>query len=184
MKVIENFLEKNDYLKLKELISNINFPWRIRTHMVEPGETYKNNHNQVDFLNIKQESKNDNTYYFTYNFFNDFICHSEHFENYIIPIMRKLNAKAIVQIRSNFYLNKLFEKSDLHIDNNADVNCKTAILNFTTCDGGTEFLVNDELKFVESVENKIVIFNSNILHRTVASKTTSARIILNMNYFD
>ena len=162
MKVIENFLEKKEYLRLKELIFNIDFPWRIRNNMVN----------------------NDKTYYFTYNFFNNFICQSEHFENYIIPIMRKLNAKAIVQIRSNFYLNKLFEKSDLHIDNNADVNCKTAILNFTTCDGGTEFLVNDELKFVESVENKIVIFNSNILHRTVASKTTSARIILNMNYFD
>ena len=162
MKVIENFLEKNDYLKLKELIFNIDFPWRIRNNMVN----------------------DDKTYYFTYNFFNNFICQSEHFENYIIPIMRKLNAKAIVQIRANLILNKLFEKSDLHIDNTNDFNCKTAILNFTTCDGGTELLIKDELKFVESVENKIVIFNSNTQHRTVPSKTTSARIILNMNYFD
>ena len=162
MKVIENFLEKNEYLRLKELIFNIDFPWRIRNNMVN----------------------NDKTYYFTYNFFNNFICQSEHFENYIIPIMRKLNAKAIVQVRANLILNKLFEKSDLHIDNTNDFNCKTAILNFTTCDGGTELLIKDELKFVKSEENKIVIFNSNIQHRTVPSKTTSARIILNMNYFD
>jgi hypothetical protein len=162
MKVIENFLEKKEYLRLKELIFNIDFPWRIRNNMVN----------------------NDKTYYFTYNFFNNFICQSEHFENYIIPIMRKLNAKAIVQVRANLILNKLFEKSDLHIDNTNDFNCKTAILNFTTCDGGTELLIKDELKFVKSEENKIVIFNSNIQHRTVPSKTTSARIILNMNYFD
>ena len=162
MKVIENFLEKNDYLKLKELIFDTDFPWRIRNGMVN----------------------NDNVYYFTYNFFNNFVCQSTHFEKYITPIMRKLNAKAIIQIRANLILNKLFEKSDLHIDNNDDVNCKTAILNFTTCDGGTELLVNNELKFVKSVENKIIIFNSDIKHRTIPSKTTSARIILNMNYFD
>ena len=161
MKVIENFLEKNDYLKLKQLIFDIDFPWRIRNGMVT-----------------------DNVYYFTYSFFNNFVCQSTHFEKYIIPIMNKLNAKAIIQIRANLLLNQLFEKSDLHIDNNADVNCKTAVLNFTTCDGGTELLVNNKLEFVKSVENKMIIFNSDIKHRTIASKTTSARIILNMNYFD
>jgi hypothetical protein len=162
MKVIENFLEKNEYLRLKELIFNIDFPWRIRNNMTEI----------------------DKAYYFTYNFFYNYVSQSEHFENYIIPIMRKLNAKAIVQVRANLILNKLFEKSGFHIDNTDDFNCKTAILNFTTCDGGTELLINDKIKFLESVENKIVIFDSNIKHRTVPSKTTSARIILNINYFD
>jgi len=95
MKVIENFLEKNEYLRLKELIFNIDFPWRIRNNMTEI----------------------DKAYYFTYNFFYNYVSQSEHFENYIIPIMRKLNAKAIVQVRANLILNKLFEKSGFHIDN-------------------------------------------------------------------
>jgi hypothetical protein len=162
MKIIENFLEKNEYLKLKELIFNVDFPWRIRNNMVG----------------------NDGAYYFTHNFFNNFLISSEYFRDYIIPIMQRLNAKAIVQVRANLILSKLFEKSDLHIDNTNDFKCKTAILNFTTCDGGTELLIKDKLKFIKSEENKIIIFDQNVRHRSITSQKTSARVILNMNYFD
>jgi len=58
------------------------------------------------------------------------------------------------------------------------------ILYLNTCDGGTEFKINDKIEFIKSEENKIVIFNSNIEHRAVTSKNADFRYIINFNYFD
>ena len=54
----------------------------------------------------------------------------------------------------------------------------------STNDGGTEFKFKDKIKFIESQENKIVIFNSNIEHRAVTSKNSDFRYLINFNYFD
>ena len=99
----------------------------------------------------------------------------------LIPILSKLNCKAPIQIRSNMFINKLFEKSGWHTDYTYD--STTAILYLNTCDGGTELKINNEIKFINAEENKIVIFPSNTEHRACTSTNSNKRYIINFNYF-
>jgi hypothetical protein len=41
----------------------------------------------------------------------------------------------------------------------------------------------DKTKFIKSEENKVIIFDSNIEHRSVIQTDTDRRLILNLNYF-
>jgi hypothetical protein len=155
----KNFLPKENFTQLYELITNNDFPWRIRNKM----------------------TPDDDNYYFTYNFYNNFYHSSEYYFNYIIPILTRLNCKAPIEIRSNMVINKLFEKSGWHTD--YKYKSTTAILYLNTCNGGTEFKINNEIKFVNAEENKIVIFPSSIEHRACTSTDSDRRYIINFNYF-
>ena len=159
IKEIKNFLSKEDFIKLNSLITDHEFPWRIRKRM----------------------TPDDANYYFTYNFYNNFSQSSEYYFNYIVPILLKLNCKAPIQVRSNMVISKLFEKSGWHID--YPYNSTTAILYLNTCDGGTEFKINNKIKFINAEENKIIIFPSNIEHRGCTSTDSDKRYIINFNYF-
>jgi hypothetical protein len=155
----KNFLPKENFIQLCQLITDKDFPWRVRNRM----------------------TPDDNNFYFTYSFYNNFYHNSEHYFSHIIPILNQLNCKAPIQIRSNMVINKLFKKSGWHID--YPYSSTTAILYLNTCDGGTEFKINNEIKFVNAEENKIVIFPSNIEHRGCTSKDSDRRYIINFNYF-
>jgi hypothetical protein len=159
MKEIKNFLEINEFKKLKNLILNLDFPWRIRENM----------------------TPNDKNIYFTYSFFNENKINSELYNEYIIPILIKLKCKALIQVRANMYLNKLFNKSGWHIDYN--LNNTTAILYINNCNGGTEFKIKGKIKSIKPEENKIVIFPSNVEHRAFSSTDMDRRYIINFNYF-
>ena len=112
------------------------------------------------------EGTSDNLGYFTHSFYNDNRINCDTYFKYIIPILNKLNSKAVIEVRSNLTPSVFFKNkySDFHIDNN--FNCKTAILYLNNCDGGTEFKINNKIKFIKSEENKIVIFDSNIVTRS------------------
>jgi hypothetical protein len=159
IKEIKNFLSKEDFTKLYNLVTDLDFPWRIRNRMTQ----------------------NDTNCYFTYCFYNDFQHTSDYYFNYIMPILKKLNCKAPIQIRSNMVINKLFEKSGWHTD--YPYNSTTAILYLNTCNGGTELKINNEIKFINAEENKIVIFPSNTEHRACTSTDSNKRYIINFNYF-
>jgi hypothetical protein len=160
MKEIKNFLPYEQFKELQNLILNIDFPWRIRETMTNEDE------------NI----------YFTHSFFNKKIINSDLlYINYIIPILNKLNAIAPIEIRANMVLNKIYDKSGWHTD--YDFNNFTAILYLNNCDGGTELKIEDKIKFIQSEENKILIFNSKIIHRSVSSNKNDRKYILNFNYF-
>ena len=55
---------------------------------------------------------------------------------------------------------------------------KTAVFNFTTCDGGTN--VGDI--FYKSVSNEIIIFNRENKHFGIVQTNTPRRIVLNINW--
>jgi hypothetical protein len=159
MQIIKKFLPENQFKEIKDKIINNDFPWRIRDSMTDT----------------------DKNIYFTYSFFNDHIVTSELYQPYIIPILKKLNILAPIQIRANLILNKFFNKSGWHVDYKYD--STTAILYLNTCDGGTEFKINNEIKFVNAEENKIVIFPAKIEHRGCTSTDSEKRYIINFNYF-
>jgi hypothetical protein len=159
MKEIKNFLSIEEFEKLQNLILDLEFPWRIRNSMT----------------NL------DKNIYFTFSFFNEGESTSEFYRPFIKPILKKLNCKAVIQVKANMILNKLFDKSGWHTDYN--FNNTTAIFYLNNCNGGTEFKIKNKIKFVKAEENKILIFDSNIEHRARTSTDVDKRYIINFNYF-
>ena len=164
--VVDNFLEKNEYENLKNLILNPEFPWRRRSSLTE-------------------NSKGKDVGYFTYNFFNDFNVYSDEFATHIVPILKKLKAFSIIEARANLFIKEfwLSDEPNYHVDCPNILHNKTAILNLTSSDGGTLLKVNDKEIKIDSVENRLIIMTGNVLHSTFKNKKTDSRYILNLNYF-
>jgi hypothetical protein len=163
VKIIENFLEDNFFEDLRKLVSESEFSWFKRENMV----------------NDNEESLG----YFTHSFFNNYGVNCKYYDQFIVPILKKLNAHAAIQVRANlspscFYKNK---KADFHVDNTYP--SKTAIFYLNTCDGGTELKVDNEIKFIKAEKNKMLIFDTNTQHRGTPSKDVDFRYIINFNYY-
>ena len=162
IKTIKNFLDKDFFEEVKKLIIESDFAWFKRKSMVT-GTT-------------------NNLGYFCHSFYYNSMVICNTYFKYILPILNKLNSKAVVEVRANLFPSVFFNKSDFHTDNN--FKCKTAILYLNTCDGGTEFKINDNITFVKAEENKIIVFDSNVAHRAITSKNANFRYIINFNYYD
>tara|TARA_R110000824_G_scaffold105491_1_gene249674 strand:+ start:294 stop:797 length:504 start_codon:yes stop_codon:yes gene_type:complete len=164
-KIIDNFLERELFLKLKNQVEDIEFPWRRRFFSSPGCKTDKG--------------------YFTHSVYSDFkmSINSPLYEAIVIPVLYKLKAKAVIQARINMFINEfLFEKYlTYHRDYTFD--CKTAILNITNCNGGTQLKINNDEITIESKENRVLIFDTVIEHRTIRPSNSSIRHILNINYF-
>ena len=163
MKVIENFLEDDFFESLKKLIIESEFSWFRRDHMV---------------------SDNDKTLgYFSHSFFNKYGVNCKHYDQFIVPILEKLNAHAVIQVRANLSPSCFYKgiKSEFHTDSTHP--SKTAILYLNTCDGGTELKIDDEIQLVKAEKNKMLIFDTNVEHRGTPSTDVDFRYIINFNYY-
>tara|TARA_R100001198_G_C5062363_1_gene112757 strand:+ start:24 stop:521 length:498 start_codon:yes stop_codon:yes gene_type:complete len=161
-KTINNFLDKKQLSATQSIIFDLEFPWRRRKEL---------------------NDNCNNGIYFTYGFYNNMEINSPYFMDIIKPILEKLNSMAPIQVRSNMFISKLFKKSAFHVDYE-DTKSKTAILYLNTCDGGTEIKINNKVKFIKAVENKILIFDTNTLHRAITSIESPIRYIINLNYYE
>ena len=92
----------------------------------------------------------------------------------------KLKCNSIINIKLNStnYATKIKEGT-YHCDYN--IKCKTAIYYLNTNDGYTKFQKDN--KIIESIENRMVIFNSNLKHLGTNTTDSKRRLVLNFNYF-
>jgi hypothetical protein len=163
-KIIDNFLPKEDFEKLKTLLFSGDFPWFY-----------------VESLITNEQGQGTEEGFFQHSLYNRSRPTSDFYYEYAYPILKKLNSMAIIQIRANLLLNKERQYfSGFHIDN--DFKCKTAVLYINTCNGYT--ILDPELKLkIKCEENKMLIFDSNIQHSIASQTDVKRRIVLNFNYF-
>ena len=160
IKVIDNFLEKEEFLNIKNILESWDFPWFFQK---------KINYNH---------SENDLDCYFTHNIFNQKSGRSSYY-NVINPILNKLNFKSLIRVKCNLYpRTKKIEINKSHVD--YEFEHKGAIFYINTNDGGT--IIEDNKK-IDSVENRILFFNSSLLHSSTTTTNSKARININFNYF-
>jgi|TARA_R100001463_G_scaffold125000_1_gene182251 hypothetical protein len=160
IKIIKNFLDKEDFLHLQKYLLSEDLPWYYRKSMI---------------LNSKDSP------YFTYCFFNDNEITSNNF-NLVKPILDKLNSLSIIQIRANLVLKE--EKTrqcGWHCDYGYK-NFKTAILYINQSNGPT--LIKNNESSVLPEENKILIMDGNTEHALVTQTDTRRRVVLNLNYYE
>lgn len=176
-RVHENFLDTEFFENIKNTITDLNFPWRRRDSMtsgiLSSDPIVKNAFSSINDVN--------DSLFFFYSFYNKMEILSDLYKPYIIPILEKLEAEAPIQVRANMSISELYKHCHWHCD--YDFKCKTAILYLNDCDGGTELNINDEIIFIKADANKMLIFDSDILHRGTTSREQPVRYIINFNYF-
>jgi len=157
--VIDNFLDKENFLKIKNLLESSNFPWYYQ-HVI--------NHNH---------SKKDLNCYFTHLLYTLETGFSHSF-NVVKPIINKLKIKSLIRIKANLYPRTLkIEKHKKHIDYN--FLHKAAIYYINTNNGKT--ILNDTE--IDSVENRLLIFKAHLPHSSTSTTNFKTRININFNYF-
>ena len=95
------------------------------------------------------------------------------------PILKKLKVKALMRIKANLYTNQgEIKEHQKHVD--FPFKHKGAIFYLNTCNGFTTLA--DGTK-IESVGNRILLFNPSIPHHSSTCTDENTRVNININYF-
>ena len=168
--IIDNFLNKDDFEELKIFLMSPRSQWRF-----------------VDFIAYKDGRDQDKDGYFVHSFTDrDPISFLERFTvspdyqkvNRLMDcIKKKVNYRQILRVRSSLYPRREDQKQDpFHIDYN--FNHKVCIFYVNTNNGFTLFENGEK---VNSVANRLMIFDGLEKHCSVVQTDTSARYIININ---
>ena len=152
-KIIDNFLEREDFENLSSIILDKNFLWSINS--TEKTSTL--------FLEL--------CHYINHEPLSEFY-------NSLVPIMRKVQMLGLVEIKSNLYFGNKFIQS-FKKEKNYDFNVGTAIYYLNSNDGYT--LLEDGSK-IESRENRILLFEDSEYYETNCTDN-SCRVNITFNYF-
>lgn len=165
VKVIDNFLNTQEYNSVINTVVSKNFPWYISDESDYPGD------------------KNAQLFHILYN---NNIPYSNYFDKFQ-PIYDKLKIFSLFKVRLIATMKYNGKDNMFHTDlENVDlfkVPTKTAIFYLNSNDGGTEFEHNNQI--VNSVSNRMIVFPSYLKHRTIKHKDEEVfRYVLNLNYVD
>ena len=170
IEIIDNFLNEEDFEELRKFLMSPNSQWRF-----------------VDFIAHKDGRDQDKDGYFVHSFTdrdpNSFV---ERFEvsphlrkvgKLMDSIKKKLKFREILRIRSSLYPRREKQKPDpFHVDYN--FNHKVCIFYVNTNNGFTLFENGEK---VNSVANRLLIFEGLEKHCSVVQTDTTARYIININ---
>ena len=163
--IIDNFLEKDDFNRIKDTLMSDVFPWYLNDYVIKEKNKKENKMNQ---------------YQFTHSFYRGYSPTSGYFD-VLEPIISKIKPVALLKIKAN--LNPRTENNiehGYHVDyENSLSNQRTGVFYLNTNDGFTLF--EDGTK-VESVENRFVSFKTSINHTGSTCTNENRRVLINFNY--
>lgn len=116
--------------------------------------------------------------HFTHFIFSDHSPRSEYFDDFF-PILNFLGAKSLIRMKINLFpkTDKVFEH-DWHTD--YPFSHKGALLYLNTNDGYTT--LQDGSK-IESVQNRVLLFDPGIVHKSSTCSNENVRLNIQINYF-
>ena len=156
--IIDNFLDKENFIKIKNLMLDSYFPWYFNQN--------------VSLVNSKDG------FYFTHFFYKDYTVFSQK-TILLEPLILKIKPKSIIRIKGNFYpqTHKIIEHGK-HIDDTFEHKGFIFYVNnnngFTKLKDGT---------IIESIENRGLFFDPSIEHNSSTCTDQFGRININFNYF-
>jgi len=158
-KIVDNFLKKEDFEYLKNIVTGNNF-----------GYFFQNK-------TVCERKPDDDNFYFTHNVFNDLVK-SKFFEDFNNILISKIEMFVLKRIKVNCYprTSKIIYH-EKHVD--YYVPHKGFILYFNTCNGFT--ILENDIK-IESIENRALFFDSSKLHSSTSCTDSKARFNVNINY--
>ena len=156
--VKDNFINEEEHLIIQNVLESTNFPWYFQKHSV------------VSDPQNKFDCHLGHNFYLNDNVTSDFF-------KLLNPIIEKLKVNSLIRTKGNltFGTNKQ-SKSAPHVDQTFD--CKVALYYLGTNNGHT-IIKNEKVK---SIKNRIVLFNSDVIHYSTTCTDTPTRITINFNY--
>ena len=180
MQIIKNLLPKEVFLEIKKKLQSTEFPWYYNESQVLAKDDIENLNQQdgpwYDGFTDDTES------FFCHQFYFNGMPASTFYPN-ILPLINAIEPVALINIKANLNINKKtanFSGWHRDIHKNKKLTHKTAIFYLNTNNGYTELENNEK---IISEENKLLIFDSNKLHRACQQTDTDTRIVINLNYF-
>tara|TARA_B100001029_G_C14894329_1_gene357227 strand:+ start:216 stop:710 length:495 start_codon:yes stop_codon:yes gene_type:complete len=161
--VIDDFLDKEDFIFINNLILNEPFPWfYMESYKEKPDQDKTNNFSY--YLNILYENT---------------VPTSQYYETIMKFILKKIEIKSIIRVKLNSYIkgDKLVEH-EMHRD--YDYFNHGAVFSINTCDGYTK--LEDGTK-IDSVANRILVFDASKPHCSTNTTNQSRRVNINFNFF-
>jgi hypothetical protein len=164
-KVINNFLPKEEFENLKNLIVyGSNFPLYIS-----------------DKVTFAEESEYDWRWYANHMIYTNNVPYSDHFKSiydiFIPKFSQIVGVKSLLRIKVNLYPHtNIVRENEKHAD--YEFPHHAALFSLNTCDGFTR--MNDGTK-IDSIENRIVFFDGSLLHNSTTT-TNKARYNINFNW--
>jgi hypothetical protein len=174
----DNFLNEDDFLKLKDLITSQDFCWHIAT-INSPEYT-----DLIEDKSIRKKVEDSmcnevDDYQLVHMFYHQEEPKSTYFPEYVKPIYERLDIKSLIRIKAN--LNPRTEKNIMagyHQD--TWTGTYTSVFYINTNNGYTQFMDGSTVK---SVENRMITFPSHYFHSGVSCTDKKYRIVMNFNYF-
>ena len=165
MEVIDEFLDSSQFESLHDFMMGEEMPWYFNSYVDYPAGDYR-------FID------DPDNYQFVHNFYTIGKETHSYLLSTLAPIIEKINCNKLLRVKSN--LNPRTSKHikrAFHID--TDYKNTTSILYINTNNGWTEF---EDGSKVESVENRMVVFDSRLKHRGVTCTDQKQRVLINFNY--
>jgi hypothetical protein len=168
--IYDNFLDPGTFANLQSIMLGESFPWYYNDYIVRKGDS------------VEEPSMNIYNLQFTHIFYQNHKPRSPHFD-LMLPIIEKINPYALIRIKANFGPSTPERVvSGFHVDYPSDApNLKTAVFYLNDNNGGTLFKGGEE---VASFENRLVVFDNNMLHSGVSCTDTKFRSLINFCYFE
>ena len=166
--VIDDFLPQKDFEEVRDLmVFNDTFPWYFQKEVNSMGTNC-----DKDFWN----------WYGTHTFYvNDFPESKNYPMLYdkFIPCFKEMNIyRTLLRIKGNFYPHtETLREHAPHID--YEYSHVGALYSLNTCDGFTKLY--DGTK-VDSVANRILIFDASTIHNSTTTTTSAGRFNINFNF--
>ena len=167
-KIVDNFLEKENFDKFQKDILSDQIPWFYKESQTNES---LNDPKDVGYFSLCLYSE----------FMNGYMGLNEH----LFKMYEKLQCKALIQTRANLVLKQFGQQNfNYHVDLSPrqDSPHITAIYYMNTNNGYTILDKNEKVK-IDSVENRMLIFDSRIHHCGIIQTDVKRRIVININYY-
>ena len=159
IKIIDNFLPKKEFSQIQNTLMSDQFPWFYHDYVSKPSEK--------------------NKFYFNHNFYNDLQPQSSFF-NLWVNTLNKLQIKSLIRIKGNLHTKaEKMTYNNYHYD--LPFNNKGCIMYINNNNGCTYFKEGETA--VEPKENRVVLFDPSIEHKSSRCSDSKIRITINFNYF-
>lgn len=160
MKIVDDFLPMEKSELIRKSLLGFDFPWYYNSYVKDP------NDKEIEFFQ------------FTHVFYKNNQILSQYL-GIIKPIIDKVGMSGLLRVKAN--LNPYTEKRvvfPFHVDY-PNFDGKTAIYYVNTTDAVTIFENGTE---INSVQNRLIIFDANILHTGTTCQTQKAKCVINFNF--
>ena len=163
LKIKDNLLKRDEFEKIQQFFMSGQVPWQY-------GSILEEHLRKVDPLD---------NYQFSTIMYWDNQPVSPAFK-VIYPVLREINMAGLAKVKANCNprASKVMEHG-FHTD--VPFKCKTGIFYLNTNDGYTRL---EDGTMIESIENRLIIFDSETRHTGTTCTNQTRRLVLNINYFD